>query len=289
LRHIFIRTLEGNRVENAEVVGLCKDGSSAVFLVNVTARMDASGQAVGLVCFAQDISDRVQLEAELIEAESRERKRIGRDLHDGLGQEITGIQCLTRSLANRLEAEASPHTPAAQEIAELIRSAATRARELARGLNPFRIDARSFIPAIEELSNGCARTFGVPSTLRLACLASLKDDSVAEHLFRITQQAVTNAVQHGKPTHIDIRFAFNGQRGVLAIADNGCGISDTIIPGSGMGLRIMERRARIIGGTLEVRRRKVGGTKVICTFDIGVRTDGAISRDAKGSSNRVLE
>ena len=275
LRRIFFETLGGDRVENVEVAGLCKDGSSCVFLLNSAARRDASGDFVGIVCFAQDISDRVQLEADLIDAESRERKRIGRDLHDGLGQEITGIQCLTRSLANRLEAENSPHTSAAQEIAELIRSAAMRARELARGLNPFRIDARSFVPALEELSNSSARTFGVPSFLRVASKASIQDDSTAEHLFRIAQQAVTNAVQHGKPNQIDIRFAFNGHRGVLVVADNGCGISESSEPGTGMGLRIMERRARIIGGSLEVRRRKEGGTKVICTFDTSIRTGKA--------------
>ena len=217
-----------------------------------------------VVVTVRDITKRVELEREVIASSERERTRIGHDLHDGLAQLLIGVKLMLKALTEKLGADDSKHRGDAQRAAELVSRAIAQTSELAQGLSPIRKGGR-FGDALQQLATHSERLLGVPcEVVRNDTPANLIESS-ATHLYRIAQEAITNAVKHGKATHIQLRCERKKQRFVLTVTDNGRGMCDSA-PDAGMGMHIMQYRARAIGGELVVTNRPEGGTVVTCYY-----------------------
>jgi len=267
-----------------EVEGRRKDGS--VFpmdlAVSEVALADGRRVYVGLV---RDISERRALEHEVLRVAEDERRRIGQDLHDGLGQMLTGTGLIARGLARRLATDDSPRASDADELVQLLAEADAYARGLARGLVPVELEARGLADALDRLADQARRLFGVDCTAEAEPDAPDPDATAATHVFRIAQEAVSNAVRHGRASRITIRL--DGHDGALRlrVADDGIGfpashsvaltVPAPVRPGAdrppddrGMGVRIMHYRARVVGGALAIGPDPAGGTIVTCLLPV---------------------
>jgi signal transduction histidine kinase len=209
--------------------------------------------------------ERKQLEQQILEISEREQRRIGQDLHDGLGQHLTGIELMTQALEQRLAGKSRTEAAQAGKIAQHVRDAIRQTRGLARGLSPVELDANGLMSALHELTANVQNMFRVKCSFRCDQPVLMAENAVATHLFRIAQEAVSNAIKHGKATEIEIALTIP-DRLLLAIKDNGSGISSDASHGDGMGLRIMHYRAAVIGGSLAVQRDRDGGTTVVCSI-----------------------
>lgn len=207
-----------------------------------------------------------RLEQEIIRISEREQRRIGQDLHDGLCQFYAAVGCAAASLKCSLEKQGSPAAKSAAEIEELIMKGVGQARSLARGLAPVDNDERGLQFALNELSRSMSKLLDIDCHLICDSPVSIFDSTRANHLYRIVQEAINNAIRHGKASTVTIRLSSEGGFVRLAIEDNGAGIPRPLPETEGMGLSIMQYRARMIGGQLEVAPRPEGGTIVACTF-----------------------
>jgi signal transduction histidine kinase len=209
-----------------------------------------------------------QLEHEIISISEREQRRIGQDLHDGLCQYLAGIGCAAASLRGDLEKlELTTEAALADELATLLQDAVVQTRNLARGLVPLKMDEVGLASALEELTLSVTRLTGTQCVFESNATKITLDDSVAMHLYRIAQEAINNAMKHGKARRIVVSLGGKGKAATLRIADNGTGISETPGASRGMGLNIMKYRARLSGGELHITDQREGGTVVCCTID----------------------
>lgn len=208
-----------------------------------------------------------RLEGALLEISAREQRRIGLDLHDNLGQHLTGTAFMSKALQQRLEAQQLPEAVEAGRIVTLVNEAIEKTRELSRGLVPVVSGADGLMASLQRLAVEVEEFFSV--SCRFVCVVPVLIDDVVvgTHLFHIAQEAVSNAIKHGRATHIIVALSASGGSGRLAIEDNGVGIPRMPTHTLGMGLHIMGYRASMIGGSLEVTREPNGaGTIVKCSF-----------------------
>ena len=214
-----------------------------------------------------DITERRELEREILEISGEEQRRIGHDLHDVLGQNLAGVAFLAKVLSQRLAAVSSPEADQAAEISNLVRETVAHARAISRGLSPVELSEGGLRNALEETAAGVEDVFGVPCVFECGLAAAAAfDRTVATHLYRITQEAVNNATRHGRPEHVWITLTEEDGGVVLTVRDDGAGLPDDAGAKGGMGLRIMKYRADIIGAALDVRGHPQGGTVVVCTL-----------------------
>ena len=212
----------------------------------------------------RDISERRELEQQILEISENERRRIGQDLHDGLGQMLTGIGLITENLARQLETDKTNQAGEAYEIAKLIHDADVQARGLARGLLPVDLDDEGLVVALQRLADNAKRMSGISCKLSIKGIQTIPEKEMAIHLYRIAQEAMNNAIKHGKATEISLNLINNEDQLILRIQDNGVGFPDNENKEPGMGVRIMHYRARIIGGRLKIDRDLLGTTIVSC-------------------------
>jgi signal transduction histidine kinase len=234
------------------------DGEEAYF----EARFVKSGDDE-VVITVRDITQRVALEREVIATTERERTRIGHDLHDGIAQVLTGAKWSLEALRDKLAAADSKCSSDAERAVDLVRTAIEQTRNLAEGLSPIRKGGK-LAEALEHLAKQSTRLLGVECRVGRTRISDDLSDTAATHLYRIAQEAITNAVKHGKSSRIDISCDRVQQRLVLSIVDNGIGAVEAARSG-GMGMHIMSYRARSLGGELTVSRRRSGGMTVKCT------------------------
>ena len=213
----------------------------------------------------RDITERRILEKEILEISEREQRRLGQDLHDDLGQSLTGISFLAKVLQNRLTAAQIPEAKNAEEIATLLNEALQQTRSLSRGLCPVVLESNDIAAALQQLVENLQSIFSVSA--ELACDPELKivDNQLAVHLYRIAQEATTNAIKHGQATKIHISLLRNRSRLTLRVKDNGIGYDKSSPDKKGMGLRVMHHRAGMIGGTLDIKPLSQRGTVVTCS------------------------
>jgi signal transduction histidine kinase len=208
----------------------------------------------------------LELEQQILEIGDDERRRIGHDLHDGLGQHLTGISLLSETIAQRLEAGKPPDSANVETITRLVSEAVGITRDLAKSLSPVTLERDGFVAAIEELTETSSTLLGIECTGQFPQADLNLDRTRSLHLFRIVQEAVNNSVKHGKARHVKVAVQRNDSALVVTIADDGSGLSQKTIANPGLGLRIMQYRARMLGATLAVERANPGGgTVVICT------------------------
>jgi PAS domain S-box-containing protein len=254
-----------------------------------TRLIEQNGQQVEVEGTARDVTERKRLESELLEISNREQRRIGHDLHDGVCQQLVGIGYLTETLADRLQERGVAEAAEAERISQLINNAITQTRGVARGLFPVRLEENGLVSSLEELAANSCTLFQIDC--RFACQQPPKrvDNGIALHLYYITQEAVTNAVKHGKAKDVCIKLEPFKDRYALSVRDNGAGFTLSGQRHSGMGLRIMHYRARVIGATLEVQSRPGAGTTVSCVFPPVSREPSAVpARPPQPSANPSL-
>ncbi len=214
-----------------------------------------------------ELLERTQrLEREIIKISEREQQRIGQDLHDGLCQYLAAISCAASSLRNDLQKKLSPEAAAAGEIAELLKQGVTQTRNLSRGLFPVQMDESGLESALDELAASATRLLSIECDFEPVGHVPIYDNAAATHLYRISQEALNNATRHGHATKVSIILMGDDDVITLSIADNGKGLPKATGKIDGMGLKIMDYRARLIEGRLEVANNPGSGVIVTCSF-----------------------
>lgn len=214
----------------------------------------------------EDITERKRLEKEVLEIGAREQRRIGQELHDDICQSLAGTEMLSSLLSRELAEESSPKAPRAKKITEYLHHTLAAVRMLAHGLAPGVIESEGLPGALRQLAANAEEMFHIRCLCDCPDAVTVRNQIAALHLYRIAQEAISNAVRHGGAREVAIRVWSHGDRVSMLIRDNGCGIAQPIPQTSGMGLRTMSYRAGIIGATLDIRPETHGGTEIVCTF-----------------------
>ena len=211
-------------------------------------------------------ADRLRLEEEIIEISEAERQRIGHDLHDDLGQQLAGLSWLSSVLEQKLHAQFSPEASSAARIAELLGNALNLTRSLARGLQPVPAESGGLMAALNGLAARSSELFKVGCRFTCGKAVHFRNPKAATHLYRIAQEAVTNAVKHGSAKQIRITLSSSRGKLQLSVADDGKGWAKPDPQHDGLGVRIMHYRAETLGGALAFHKQRGGGTRVTCTI-----------------------
>jgi signal transduction histidine kinase len=214
---------------------------------------------------SSELTERRRLENEILAIGEREQRRIGLDIHDSLCQHLTGTALAEQFLVEKLAARNAPEVKDADRVVGLIEDAISMAHGIASGLFPLEGDGEGLPAALSELAAHFSSRFKVACRFHLAESVRVQDTVVANHLYRIAQEAVNNAIRHGHATKIDIKLARAGLEMRLIISDDGSGIPASEPIHQGMGLRNMKYRASIIGGSLTFEGGDSGAT-VTCSF-----------------------
>jgi PAS domain S-box-containing protein len=218
-----------------------------------------------------EIIERKVLEKAILETEERELQRIGYELHDGLGQLLTGLSLKSQSLEDILREKSAPEAELASRITFLIDKAKEHLRFLMQGSLPMESDQNNIISSLEELASRTTRDFNVPCFFKSSRPIAIMNNAAVIHLYRIAQEAITNAIRHGSPGHIEVHLSREKDTVELTVKDNGSGIPDMHKQKNGLGLKIMKYRANMINASLDVNSEIDRGTRITCTFtDVAV-------------------
>jgi two-component system sensor kinase FixL len=254
-----------------EISGRRKDGS--IFPIQLSVHsLEGRDLFVGV---ARDMTEHKALQKEIIDVAMLEQRRIGQELHDGTQQELTGLGLLASSLAESLSrnnAEAASRV--AERVARGIEQCNQRVRSLARGMVPVPIDREGLMTALAELARQTTEIHLIPCGFECPAPVEIDNDNAATHLYRIAQEAVSNATRHGKASAIWIRLEQLDGRLILEVQDTGIGLQAAANSGKGVGLRLMEHRCAMVGGNFAIDPRPDGGTCITCSV---LRPEGQLS------------
>lgn len=216
----------------------------------------------------QEITERERLEKIVLEIGERERRSIGHDLHDGLGQHLTGTALTGQLLAEKLEERAAPETADAKKMVSLVKIAIGQTRKMAKGLLLADIDADGLAGALQEFCASATEQFRVKCLFEGESRMPLRESGVASHLYRIAQESVRNSVRHGHASEVKVYLGGTKEKLELSIHDDGVGMPPPEKRGEGLGLRIMAHRAQIIGATFAIETKPGKGTVVLCSLPL---------------------
>jgi len=234
---------------------------------NLEARIIRSGKSE-IIAIVQDITEQTRLEREVISSSENERKRIGHDLHDGLGQELTAVSLTLQALALKLAREKSPHAQSARNLTVSTQNMISQVRRFARQLSPVFSKEFGLNAALIALAEDVSEYSGVECHAHCSYKFDPLDTDVAVHLYRIAQESINNAVRHSGAKNIALEYGRDGDSIYLEVLDDGAGIPTKDHRIDGMGLRSMRYRARMLRGRLDVAPRVHGGTRVLCSCPI---------------------
>jgi signal transduction histidine kinase len=219
-----------------------------------------------------------RLEKEIVTTSERERERIGQDLHDGLCQYLAAIGCAAASLeSDLLRMQLTDKAQLAGELRGLLEDAVMQTRNLARGLVPVETSADGLASALEELAFSITRLARIDCLFEQTAEVNIVEEGTANHLFRIAQEAVNNAIKHANPRRITVTLGLQEDAITLDIRDDGVGIDNSPADNRGMGLNILQYRAHCLGGNIRIESLRDGGTWVACRVpqDVGSNANQA--------------
>ena len=264
---VLDRIKSGENIDHYDAVRKTKNGDLLDISLRISPIRDASDKLSGVSIIARDITNRKALEKELLEVQDRERSRIGQDLHDSLGQHLTGILLKTKALENNVAKKGDDEVfSQISDIRSLIKDAITETRELAKGLIPVTVQVEGLASAIKELCLYCQSMYGCRTEYNQTGDIKVDNTGISIQLYHIAQEAINNALKHANPEIIDVTLKQEASELVLSIRDDGDGIkSDS---SQGIGLRIMQYRANMISAQLAIHSENGSGTAVICRVPI---------------------
>jgi two-component system sensor kinase FixL len=241
-----------------------RDGSTFPAEISV-GEAHSSGRSL-FVGVVHDVSQRRELEAALLDAVGREQRRFGTDLHDGLGQELTGLSLLISALTSTARAAHSPHTGDLERAYEVVRHALRSCQTISRGLSPIGPGEGGLIGALRALVSRLKGATSKPSLdISVSEVSRLGlSPAATDHLYRIAQEALTNALKHANANYIKVTLDVERERVRLEICDDGEGVKDVGSQTPGLGLRTMQYRASMIGARFEIAPFGRNGTRVLC-------------------------
>jgi signal transduction histidine kinase len=211
----------------------------------------------------REMAERQRLDQEIARVADRERRRLGHDLHDRLGQHLFGTALAAQVLKEKLAARSAPETGEADKVVRFVEEGIDLTRDLARGFFSPELEAEGLVVALQNLADTVSERFGINCVLHNEELIPIHDSTVANQLYQIAQEAVTNSVKHAAAGRIDIRLAMDGPELYLSIADDGVGFPEKP-PSDGLGLHLMRHGAALSGATFDIRRNGEKGTIATC-------------------------
>lgn len=251
-----------------QLIGVRKDGSHFPMHLSIAdIDLPQTRLFTGVI---MDLSGQQKLQREIMETPVREQRRIGQELHDGLGQQLTGLGMLAASLLNKAS---KPEFKIASQLADGIKEALSQVRSLSRGLVPIEIDVDNFNTALENLAKEVEQQSRVRIHIELDEISALNNNNSVMHLYRVAQEAINNAVKHANASLISVTLKINGDQGALRIVDNGKGMPSAPESGDGLGLRIMHHRCSLFDAEFSIQPGIKKGTVVCCRFAIDVAVD----------------
>ena len=215
----------------------------------------------------REMAERERLDQEIAEVADRERRRLGQNLHDSLGQHLTGTALAAQVLREKLAERSATEVKDADKVVQHIEEGIDLTRNLARGFFSPELEADGLDVALYGLAANTTERFQVPCTFNGDDAIHVGDATTATQLYHIAQEAVMNAVKHAGASKIDIELARNGQKLTLAVSDDGRGFPEKLPEPPGLGLRLMTHGASLIGGKLDITRNRDGGTVVTCKLN----------------------
>ena len=251
-----------------EAVGLRRDGTTFPIELAVSElKTEAGSVFTGII---RDVTERKRLEREILEVSEREQRRIGHDLHDGLCQELAGIAFLVQTMQQRLQTSGNVVPADAAQITAMLQQAVQHARSLSRGLYPVDPQPNGLVVALRQLAADTADLFNVDCTFECAKPVELDNCSTATHLYRIAQEAVRDAVRHGRAARIRIELSESRGELELSVSDDGLDPSQDGRFTEDMTMGMLRHRARVIDGQLSIHPRAGGGARVTCRIPVPV-------------------
>lgn len=268
VRGVFARLMTGEResVQFLEHPVIRLDGEERLIAWHNAILRDDSGAIVGILSSGEDITERRQVDRKVLAITERERERIGQDLHDVLGQQLTAATLTLGALEEGVRRGTAPTAEEIAEVRALVESAMAHSRFVARGLVPIPGGETGLRDALEDLAVNARRLFGIACVLGGDGGGVVSEATVCTHLYHIAQEAVTNAVRHGAATRVLLGLDRSDGGITLRIEDDGCGMPTHLPTALGRGLSIMRTRAGMIGAQLAVGPGPAGGTVVTCTL-----------------------
>ena len=258
----------GERISAYETVRVRKGGQRFDAALTVSPVRNPAGEIIRSSSIPRDITERKRLEAEIPRISEAEKQRLGRDLHDGLTQQLTGVRYLATTLQAALVKKAAPEAAVAANIVRELTTATRQTRNLVQGLVPVVLPGGDIVPAIQELATTVTSLFKISCRVIAPRELHLADEAAARQLYRIAQEAITNAAKHSHGKHITVRLVKQRNQLVLTVRDDGIGLPKTISEPTGLGLRIIQYRAGLLNARLKIARAPGGGTLVTCAFAI---------------------
>jgi signal transduction histidine kinase len=216
----------------------------------------------------REVTERQRLDQEIAQVADRERRRLGQDLHDRLGQHLTGTALAAQVLKEKLAAKGAPEVTEAGKLVNYVEEGIDLTRNLARGFFSPELEADGLTTALEGLAENISERFAVNCIFHGEGSIPVHDSTVATQLYRIAQEAATNAARHAAAEQVDIRITVRDSELTLAITDDGVGFPGNLSDSKGLGLRLMRHGAALIGGTFNVRPNDERGTIATCKVTI---------------------
>jgi signal transduction histidine kinase len=217
----------------------------------------------------EEIRERSRLEKELLEIAESEQRRIGHDLHDSLGQHLTATAMAGKLLAKKAASKSEIDPAMADRVVAMVEEAIDLTRNLARTLHPIELGAGGLEAALQNLAANISKAFGVACRFEHSGTMVLPDPKAGIHLYRIAQEAVSNAIRHGHARNLVISLEAAGASILLTVTDDGRGLPADARGKKGMGLRIMDYRAGMIGATFDIQNLPAGGVRAVCVLNPG--------------------
>ena len=221
----------------------------------------------------REIAERRRLDREMEQVADRERRRLGHDLHDSLGQHLTGTALAAQVLKEKLAARAASEVPEAEKVVDYIEQGIELTRNLARGFFSPELEAEGLVVGLQGLAENISERFQTNCVFYGQESIPVPDSAIATQLYRIAQEAATNSAKHAAPDQIAIRLAMNGRELTLSIVDDGIGLPDKLPHAQGLGLRLMRHGAALIGASFDIQRNGGRGTIATCKLTIPSDSD----------------